>query len=123
MTFDGQGGAIARIRGMTLFDGPYFPNNSAVGGFDGLCSFTYSMTDELSFTLAGQCSGTLTDGPAAGQTYSATGIRAEGQISQNGDQILLAGASPSEQEILLSGGYQAKRFCIASSSLMRSPKK
>jgi hypothetical protein len=123
MAFDGQGGAIQRIKGMTLFDGPFFPNNSAVGGFEGVCSFTYSMTDELSFTLAGQCSGTLTDGPAASQTYTATGIRVEGQISHDGEQILLAGAAPSEQEILLSGGYQAKRFCIASSHLMRSSKR
>jgi hypothetical protein len=121
MTFNDRGMAMEKIvSGMTMFDGPYFPLNSAVGGFKGLCSFTYSMTGDESFTLDGQCSGTLTDGPSAGQTYSATDIRLEGQISRDGEQILLVGAVPSKQRISLGGGYSADRYCISSSNLMRS---
>jgi hypothetical protein len=121
--FDSVGNALQRIRGMTMFDGPFFPNNSAVGGFDGTCNFTYSLAGDQSFTLTGTCSGTLTDGPAAGQTYSNTGVFLEGQISRDSDQISLANAVPLEQGIVLSGGYSARRYCISSSTLMRSSKK
>jgi hypothetical protein len=123
INFDSNGRASQRIRGMTMFDGPFFPGNSAVGGFVGDCNFTYSMTGDESFTLAGTCTGTLTDGPAAREQYTNTGVILEGQISRDGNQVTLANAVPLEQGIVLSGGYSARRYCISSSNLMRSSKK
>lgn len=118
-TFNGRGGISEAVRGMTMFDGPFFPANSAVGTFAGTCAYTYSMTDELSFKMQGSCSGTLLDGPAAGQSYAATGIQLDGQISRDGDTILLSAVDPVEQEISLSGGYVAKRYCIHTITLIR----
>jgi hypothetical protein len=119
MTFDGRGGALETIKGMTMFYGPNFPGNSAVGTFDGLCSFKHEMTGEVSFSLAGTCSGTLPDGPSAGQTFTTTGIRLDGQVSRDKEVILITGATPAEQKIALSGGYVANRFCTSSATLVR----
>jgi hypothetical protein len=119
MVFDGRGGATESVRGMTMFDGPFFPNNSAVGTFVSTCAFTYSMIDDLSFVLQGSCNGTLPDGAAAGQSFSLTGVRLVGQISRDGDMIVLSGGEPAEQEITLSGGYTAKRYCIENATLLR----
>jgi hypothetical protein len=123
IVFDGQGRATESYKGMTMFDGPWFPNNSAVGTFVGNCELTYTMTGELSFLLTGSCRSLLPDGPAAGQTATVTGIQTEGIISRDGDMILLSGVEPVLQTISLDGGYVAKRYCIHSYTLIRSSRR
>jgi hypothetical protein len=121
--FDGQGGATESYKGMTMFDGPWFPNNSAVGTFVGSCKLTYTMTGELSFLLTGSCSSELPDGPAAGQTALVTGIQNEGIISRDGNTILLSAVEPVLQKIELTGGYKADRYCIHNYTLIRTPRR
>jgi hypothetical protein len=131
MEFDGRGNATNSYKGITMFDGPFFPNNSAVGTFIGGCQFTYSMIDELSFTInEGFCSGSLPDGPVGEpdpryvQTYVLTGARGGvGQISRDGDMILISTVEPTLQHIELSGGYRADRFCINNMTLLRGIKR
>jgi hypothetical protein len=123
IVFDGQGRATESYKGMTMFDGPWFPNNSAVGTFVGNCELTYTMTGELSFLLNGSCRSLLPDGPAAGQTATVTGIQTEGIISRDGDMILLSGVEPVLQTISLDRGYVAKRYCIHSYTLIRSSRR
>lgn len=125
--FDGNGNATESLKGMTMFDGPFFPNNSAVGTFIGNCQFTYSMIDEQSFTMTGSCSGSLPDGPVGDpvnvQTYVLTGAGGVGQISRDGDMILISSVEPVLQHIELSGGYVADRFCINNATLIRGMKR
>jgi hypothetical protein len=123
IVFDGQGGATETYKGMTMFDGPWFPNNSAVGTFIGNCELTYTMASELSFVLKGSCKSLLPDGPAAGQTAYVTGIQNEGIISRDGDMILLSAAEPVEQTLSLTGGYVAKRYCIHNYTLIRTSRR
>jgi len=107
------------VRGTTMFDGPSFPSNIAVGSFAGNCALTFDMTGPRSFKAEGSCAGTLGDGPAAGQNYSSTGMQLEGAISRDGDIITLAAVEPVEQQISLSGGYSASRYCIHTMTLIR----
>jgi len=117
--FDGKGNATESGHGMTVFDGPIFPNNPAAGTFTSNCKSTYSMTGQLSFTMTGLCSGTIPDGPAAGQTYMVTGGQLDGQISRDGNMILLSSVDPVQSTIVLSGGFNAQRFCIGTRTLIR----
>lgn len=132
--FDGKGNATNSYKGMTMFDGPWFPNNSAVGTFIGSCQFSYSMIDELSFTMSASCSGSLPDGPVGDpvnvQTYVLTGAAGVpqfsagvGQISRDGDLILISSIEPVLQHIVLSGGYNADRYCINNMTLIRGIKR
>ncbi len=127
--FDGRGKATSSYKGLTMFDGPFFPNNSAVGTFIGGCQFTYSMTDELSFTMTGSCRGSLPDGPVGDpvnvQTYVLTGegVGGVGQISRDDDMVLISAVDPLLQHIELSGGYIADRFCISNMTLIRGIKR
>lgn len=117
--FDGVGGALQSHTGTTMFNGPWFPLNSPVGTFVSNCTYTYAVSSDLSFTMEGNCNSALPDGPVPGQTATVTGIQLLGYVSRDGDMIVISGVEPSEQDLVLSGGYTAKRLCASSGTYFR----
>jgi hypothetical protein len=61
----------------------------------------------------------LGDGPAAGQGCVTTGIQYDGKLSPDGDMIVLSATEPVLQQVVLTGGYAAKRYCGHTITLMR----
>lgn len=120
MIFDGVGGALQSHTGTTMFNGPWFPLNSPVGTFSSSCTYTYAVSSDLSFTMEGNCSSALPDGPVPGQTATLTGIKLVGYVSRGGDMLVISGVEPSEQDLALSGGYTAKRLCSSSGTYFKA---
>jgi hypothetical protein len=120
IAFDGNGNALQSHSGMDMFDGPYFPFNLPVGTFVSNCTYSYEVNPDLSFTMEGACISTLPDGPAQGQTATLTGIKLVGFVKRDGDIVLISGIEPSEQDLVLSGGYTAKRLCSGSGTYFKA---
>jgi len=120
ITFDGNGNALQSHSGMDMFDGPFFPFNMPVGTFVSNCTYSYAVNPDLSFTMEGACFSTLPDGPAQGQTATLTGIKLVGYVKRDGDIVLISGIEPSEQDLVLSGGYTAKRLCSGSGTYFKA---
>lgn len=117
--FDGRGGAVQSLRGMTMFDGPFFPLNSPVGTFITTCTYTYTVNADRSFFMEGGCISALPHGPVPGQTATVSGIKVEGHVSRDGDMLVISGVEPAEQDLVLSGGYSAKRLCASTGTYFR----
>jgi hypothetical protein len=120
VVFDGVGGALQSHIGTTMFNGPWFPLNSPVGTFISTCTYTYAVSSDLSFTMDGSCSSGLPIGPVPGQTATVTGIKLMGYVSRDGNTVLISGVEPSVQDLVLSGGYSAKRLCSSSGTYFKA---
>jgi hypothetical protein len=114
-------GMTENVRGTTYFQGdPYVPGNFGAGTFVGDCVYKIEMNPNNSFTLKGSCNGDLPLGPAAGQKSTVEGIVAYGQLSDDGDTIIVGSPEPNHNTLTLRPSlYIAQRLCGTSATYVR----
>ena len=119
--FQGDGTMTESVRGASFFQGDpnFFPGNFAAGTFVGTCQYTIDMNPNRSFKLKGSCNSTLPKGPGAGLGSVVDGIVAHGQLSDDGNTIIVGSPEPNANTITLSSGYVAQRLCGTSATYLR----
>lgn len=119
--FPGDGTMTESVSGTTYFQGDpnFFPGNFAAGTFVTKCQYTFDMNANRSFKLKGSCNGTLPKGPAAGLGSAVDGIVAYGQLSDDGNTIIVGSPEPNANTLTLSSGYVAQRLCGTSATYLR----
>lgn len=119
--FPGDGTMTESVRGASYFQGDpnFFPGNFAAGTFVSTCQYTINMNPNKSFTWTGSCNGTLPLGPATGLGSIVTGIVAQGQLSEDGNTIVIGSPEPNANTLTLSSGYVAQRLCGTTATYIR----
>ena len=119
--FPGDGTMTESVSGASYFQGDpnLFPGNFAAGTFVGKCDYTIDMNPNRSFKLKGSCKSTLPKGPAAGLGAAVDGIVAHGQLSDDGNTIIVGSPEPNANTLTLSSGYVAQRLCGTSATYLR----
>jgi hypothetical protein len=119
--FPGDGTMTDSVRGASYFQGDanFFPGNFAAGTFVSTCQYTIDMNPNRSFKLKGGCNGTLPKGPGAGLGSIVDGLVTHGQLSDDGNTIIVGSPEPNANTLTLSSGYVAQRLCGTSATYLR----
>jgi hypothetical protein len=122
ITFDGTGSATEVDKGFykSEFYGTSFPGATPAGTFESVCTHTYVVNKDRSFTLNGFCDSVVTSGggPTPRKVH-VSGIRSAGQIDRQGD--VLAAMSADDHIITLEDSVYGvfQRRCGASFTAIR----
>ena len=106
--YDGKGKATETLHGISLVDGPYAAGTFPVLTFEETCDWTYTVNHDKSFSREGSCKGKTTGGQFAGDTYTLSGLKYEGQIAVGGALLITYQVEPVVTE--LSNGFSIKQL-------------
>ena len=113
LTFNGAGTASLAITGVVI-------RGTAGGAANQLnCpNFAYVVSADKTFTLQGDCAGTVTVGPAAGQTLSITNFKFKGSIGTRRRTLIFQNDGPNIETVTLNG-IPSEQICAQNGTAVR----
>ena len=119
VTFDGNGngtlvGTTIVINPIKLNDGeaPVTPNDTT-------STFTYTVDTNGFYQSNSVITSTRTGGPSSGVTITISGIRIEGQLSSDGETLLISDTNPNIEVITLPDESTVDRICGRTGTIMK----
>lgn len=99
VTYNGDGTATSEVRGLAVFGAP--PGSFAASIFELTCAITYTVNPDGSFVESQTCTGSLVAGSQSGRTFTVTdGVR-QGQISADGNTLVIGDTNPGVTTLTL----------------------
>ena len=107
-TYNGHGTSTAEAHALNVIN-----NATAVNELDYTCTGTYRVSDGGSFSEDMTCSGTVTAGLIAGQTFTQTGVHRTGRIGLLAQTLVISDTSSNVENILSRKSVHCRAFAQA----------